>query len=80
MSLKTYLKDLSLEEREAFAKACETTVGQLNQVAGGFRRAGESLAINVERESRGKVTCEQLRPDVDWAYLRNTKPKKRKAA
>jgi DNA-binding transcriptional regulator YdaS (Cro superfamily) len=80
MSLKTYLKSLTPAEREAFAKACDTSLGQLNQVAWGYRRAGESLAINIERESGGKVTCEQLRPDVDWAYLRNTKPKKSRAA
>jgi DNA-binding transcriptional regulator YdaS (Cro superfamily) len=79
MSLKTYLKALSQDERETFAAACETTVGQLTQVAGGHRRAGEALAINIERESGGKVRCEDLRPDVDWAYLRNTKSRKRVA-
>lgn len=35
------------------------------------------LCIVLERESHGAVTCEDLRPDVDWAYLRGTarKPK-----
>jgi DNA-binding transcriptional regulator YdaS (Cro superfamily) len=80
MSLKKYLKSLTQAEREALAVACDTSLGQLNQVAWGYRRAGETLAINIDRESGGKVTCEELRPDVDWAYLRNTKPKKSKAA
>ena len=26
----------------------------------------------IERETGGAVTCEQLRPDVDWGYLRAT--------
>ncbi|KAA0943197.1 helix-turn-helix domain-containing protein [Pseudomonas sp. ANT_H14] len=30
-------------------------------------RAGPGLAINLERESSRAVTCEELRPDVDWA-------------
>jgi DNA-binding transcriptional regulator YdaS (Cro superfamily) len=25
----------------------------------------------IERETGGAVRCEELRPDVDWAYLRN---------
>ena len=32
----------------------------------------------IQRATKGKVTCEDLRPDVDWAYLRNSA--KRKAA
>jgi DNA-binding transcriptional regulator YdaS (Cro superfamily) len=27
---------------------------------------------DVERLVNGAVTCEELRPDVDWAYLRGT--------
>ena len=27
----------------------------------------------IERVTKGAVTCEALRPDVDWAYLRGTK-------
>ncbi len=30
------------------------------------------LCIVLERESRGAIACEELRPDVDWAYLRGT--------
>jgi len=72
MDLTEYLKSLTPKARNSFADRCGTTVGQLRQVAGGYRRAGESLAINIERESGRQVTCEDLRPDVDWAYLRST--------
>lgn len=27
---------------------------------------------DIERTTGGVVTCEALRPDVDWAYLRGT--------
>lgn len=74
MSLKEYIKPLSRKDREKFAKRCETSIGMLSQVAYGHRRAGESLAINIERETNGVVRCEELRPDVDWNYLRNTSP------
>lgn len=29
---------------------------------------------DIERATGGAVTCEELRPDVDWAYLRGTDP------
>lgn len=28
----------------------------------------------IERLTAGQVRCEDLRPDVDWAYLRGTQP------
>ena len=73
MQLLEYIKALdSNEEREDFATRCETTLAQLKQGAYFNRRAGESLAINIDRESGGVVSCEELRPDVDWAYIRNS--------
>lgn len=77
MQLADYLKALSSDQRDGikrFAERCGTSAGQLKQVAGGHRRAGESLAINIERESGGEVRCEDLRPDVDWSYIRGTSP------
>jgi len=72
-----FLKYLKILKRDGalndFAERCETTPGQLDQVARGYRRAGESLAINIERETNGKFKCEQFRPDVDWGYLRSTR-------
>lgn len=73
MELRDYLNALGGPERDSFASRCDTSMGQLRQVANGYRRAGESLAINIDRESGGVVPCESLRPDVDWAYLRNSR-------
>lgn len=70
MSLHAYIRTLDRDALEGFAKKCQTTVGQLKQVAYGNRRAGAGLAINLDRETGGQVTCEELRPDIDWAYLR----------
>lgn len=73
MSLKEYLDALGIKAKalDDFAKRCGTTAGQIKQVRCG-RVPGESLAINIERETGGKVRCEELRPDVDWAYIRGT--------
>lgn len=71
MNLLDYLKTLDKKAAGEFAELCGTSIGQLRQVAYGNRRASASLAINIERHSCGKVVCEQLRPDVDWGYLRS---------
>ena len=73
MTLHEYLKSLDKTALDAFAGRCGTSVGQLKQVAYGNRRAGAALAVGIERESAGSVTCEQLRADIDWAYLRGSK-------
>jgi len=66
-----YINPLSLGEREDFADRCGTSLQHVKNIGYG-KRCGEKLAINIERESRGAVRCEWLRPDVDWAYLRGT--------
>lgn len=62
---------LSMSDRDAFARRCGTSRGHLTNIAYG-KTCAESLAINIDRESKGVVRCEVLRPDVDWGYLRGT--------
>jgi len=80
MNLHEFLKPLENDALLALATACDTSPGQLKQVAYGNRRPSASLAINIERESQGEVTCEELRPDIDWAYVRGTKQQSVEAA
>jgi DNA-binding transcriptional regulator YdaS (Cro superfamily) len=75
-----YLATLPPAERDAFAARCGTTVGYLRKAASVGQRIGEGIAICIERESNRAVTVEQLRPDVDWAYIRGTEPTTKEAA
>ncbi len=67
-----FLKSMSAQERTHFAARCETSVDYLFQIANGRRSPKAALAIAIERESGGKVTCEALLPGADWAYMRKT--------
>jgi DNA-binding transcriptional regulator YdaS (Cro superfamily) len=67
-----HFKALSKDERQAFADQVGTSVAYLWQIAYGQRRCNESLAIEIEKASKGAVRLEALRPDVDWAYVRNS--------
>lgn len=64
--LKTYLKTMSVEQREAFAARCGTTWPFLRNVSYGQRQAGEKLCVAIERESAGAVTRIDLRPADYW--------------
>ncbi|MFL9904686.1 YdaS family helix-turn-helix protein [Paraburkholderia fungorum] len=68
----TYFKALTKAEREAFAAQVGTSVAYLWQIAYKQRRCAESLAIEIEKASRRAVKVEDLRPDVDWAYVRSS--------
>lgn len=73
-SLRQYLNSLPPREQKAFAKRCKTSVGYLRKAISIKQRISVDLAIAVQRESDGVVNCEDLRPDVDWEYLRNSAP------
>lgn len=69
--LKAYLSQLSTEERKAFAKRCQTTLGYLNQIMYGNSKCSASLAIKIDKESFGEVSCDLLCPEADFDYVRN---------
>lgn len=44
----------------------------VSQWRSGKRPIPADRCPEIERATAGAVTCEQLRPDVDWAYLRGS--------
>lgn len=72
MTLRQFLNSLPNGGQKALAEQLNISPAYLYQVAKGIRSASEQLSIKIERASDRKVTCEELRPDVDWAYLRQT--------
>jgi len=57
--------------QSALAAAC----GVVPQVVNNWMRRNSIPAdrcIDIDRATQGAVRCEDLRPDVDWAYLRGT--------
>lgn len=71
---RTYLKSIKPAGVAALAKAVGTSPGQLWQIAGGHRLCREKLAIEIEKATNKAICVEDLRPDVDWGYLRDSEP------
>lgn len=68
MKLKPHLQALTPDEREAFAQACQTTLGHLRNVMYGYRPCSAELAADIERASAGTVTRQDMRPS-DWRRI-----------
>ena len=77
MNLSKYLESKSASE---LAASVGISNAYLSQIKSGVRKASSQVCINIERETAGAVRCEDLRPDVDWAYLRGTSKPSQKAA
>lgn len=70
--LLAYLNALPRAAQIDFASRCGTSVGYLRKAISTGQKIGESLCIRIERESSRAVRCEDIRPDVDWLYLRQS--------
>lgn len=70
---------------ELFAKACAAVGSQadmarllgvspamVNQMVEGVRPVPAKHCPSIERATNGEFPCEQLCPDVDWAYIRRS--------
>mgnify|MGYP000606055625 CR=1 FL=1 len=57
---------------QALATALGLTRGAVFQWKLPGRKIPAEHCPAIERLTGGLVRCEQMRPDVDWAYLRNT--------
>jgi len=56
--------------RTAFASRMKTSPQRVDYWTSDNGQVTAEVCPTIERETERKVTCEQLRPDVDWAYLR----------
>lgn len=70
MELKTFIRAVPRGARDDFAIRCGTTLKYLRQVAYKAKPCSAELAIAIERESRGAVTVEEMRPDLSWHVVR----------
>jgi DNA-binding transcriptional regulator YdaS (Cro superfamily) len=68
--LRTYLNSLSTPEKIDFARRCDTSIGYLRKAISMQHRVDAKLCIAFERESKGVIRCEDVRPDADWPVLR----------
>lgn len=67
MNLNEYLAG---KNASAFAELIKVPPPLLSQWRNGVRPIPAERCPAIERATNREVRCEDLRPDVDWAYLR----------
>jgi DNA-binding transcriptional regulator YdaS (Cro superfamily) len=69
MSLRTYL---TKERGRAARLAADLNVTAVTVHEWANHRVPADRCPAIERATNGAVRCEEMRPDVDWAVLRNS--------
>ncbi len=73
MNLRTFI-DQRRGQASDLGRAIGVTPVLISQWANGRRPVPAERCPAIEKATSGEVTCEELRPDVDWAYLRGASP------
>lgn len=71
MHLQTYLNYRGAVNE--LAAAIGVLPEMVSQWKTGARQVPAERCPDIEAATQGAVTCEELRPDVNWAVLRETK-------
>lgn len=67
MDLATYLQEPGAASR--LAREIGKPAAMVSQFKAGTRTIPVQVCIAIERATKGSVRCEELRPEIDWAYL-----------
>lgn len=70
--LLSYVNGLDKGQRALFCAAAGASERYLRKAVSRGQRMGVELCIQIEKASAGAIRCEDLRPDVDWGYLRTS--------
>lgn len=71
MKLLNYV-NRSRGERKRLSEALNVPFILISQWSLGRRQVPAERCPDIERVTGGDVTCEDLKPDVDWSVLRGT--------
>lgn len=72
MQLKEYFQGSKRGEMARLIRAMNIAQPIVSLWVSGKRRVPAERCPEIEKFTEGKVTCEELRPDVNWKILRNS--------
>lgn len=72
MQLKEYFQGSKRGEMARLIRFMNIAQPIVSLWVNGKRRVPAERCPEIEKFTEGKVTCEELRPDVDWKVLRNS--------
>lgn len=79
MNLRTYI-DQKRGMAAYLARLLGVSQTLISQWASGHRPIPAERCPEIEKATSASVTCEEMRPDVDWPYLRGSNPPAKESA
>jgi DNA-binding transcriptional regulator YdaS (Cro superfamily) len=73
MNLSDYLNKEGSGSIRKLAKSLGVPPSSVSFWKANDRKTPVLHCIEIEKLTKGEVRCEELRPDIDWGYLRNHK-------
>lgn len=67
--LLRYINKLTLSEREAF-EGRGISISYIRKAKSAEQRLSAEYCIAIEKATNREITCEEIRPDIDWNYIR----------
>lgn len=69
-SILSYINKLTPEERRVFEEVGGISISYIRKAASTGQRLGAEYCIAIEKATNREVICEEIRPDIDWKYIR----------
>lgn len=73
--LRTFLEQQPTGYKAQLARAIGRQPSYFSRQLSGDRAFTENDCIGIEKYTAGQVRCEDIKPNVDWAYLRRSGPR-----
>lgn len=68
--LLRYINKLGRKERSQFEQSGGVSISYIRKASSTGQRLGAEYCIAIEKATNREVTCEEIRPDIDWEYIR----------
>lgn len=73
MQFRDFFLSMPVEARKDFAKAVSAPLRTLYNIAYLGRKANAAIAVQIEKETRGIIRADDLRPDIEWSAIRKSR-------
>lgn len=69
--LLDYINSMPTKDRVEFENSINTTIAYLRKAISIDQKINIRVCIAIEKATCGSISCEDLRPDIDWKFLRS---------
>ncbi len=69
--LLSYINRLDLKQRKSFEEHGGVSIRYIRKASSTGQRLSAEYCIAIEKATDREIKCEEIRPDIDWKYIRS---------